>query len=78
MLNHIGLLEQIALRTGCLFICELEHLDQQKLLWVVETIPPSSYALWEWNEAVRYLTRKNLYFFRQEDIISYLHSICTS
>ena len=73
--QQLGLLEQIALRTGCLFVCELEHLDRQKLLWAVETIPPSSYALWEWNDAVHYLTGKNLYFSRQEDAVFYLRSI---
>ena len=75
--QQLGLLEQIALRTGCLFVCELEHLDNPKLLWAVETILPSSYALWEWNDAVHYFVGKNLYFSRQEDAVSYLRSIFT-
>ena len=75
--QQLGLLEQITLRTGCLFVCELEHLDNSKLLWAVETIPPSSYALWEWNDAVHYFVGKNLYSSRQEDAVSYLRSIFT-
>ena len=75
--QQLGLLEQIALRTGCLFVCELEHLDNSKLLWAVETIPPFSYGLWEWNDAVHYFVGKNLYFSRQEDAVSYLRSIFT-
>ena len=75
--QQLGLLEQIALRTGCLFVCGLEHLDNPKLLWAVETILPSSYALWEWNDAVHYFVGKNLYFSRQEDAMSYLRSIFT-
>ena len=75
--QQLGLLEQITLRTGCLFACEMEHLDNPKLLWAVETILPSSYALWEWNDAVHYFVGKNLYFSRQEDAMSYLRSTFT-
>ena len=50
-LQQIGLLEQLALRCGCLFVTQLRGVSPYRLRCALDSIDPDRYSLWEWNEA---------------------------
>jgi len=54
--SNVSLLENLAgrLEMGCL--SDLRYMDQSRLAVCLEAFPPESYSLWEWTDAVRYLT----------------------
>ena len=59
-LRQIGLLEQIALRCGCLFVTQLRSVSPYRLRCALDSIDPDRYSLWEWNEAMRLLSLPEL------------------
>ena len=55
--KNYGLLEYLAANCGCMYISDLhqpEVLEKIKLL--IPKIDPYSYSVWEWNDAVSYIT----------------------
>lgn len=59
-LQQIGLLEQLALRCGCLFVTQLRGVSPYRLRCALDSIDPDRYSLWEWNEAMRLLSLPEL------------------
>ena len=59
-LQQIGLLEQLALRCGCLFVTQLRSVSPYRLRCALDSIDPDRYSLWEWNEAMRLLSLPEL------------------
>ena len=56
----MGLLEQLALRCGCLFVTQLRSVSPYRLRCALDSIDPDRYSLWEWNEAMRLLSLPEL------------------
>ena len=46
-LQQIGLLEQLALRCGCLFVTQLRGVSPYRLRCALDSIAPDRYSLWE-------------------------------
>ena len=59
-LQQIGLLEQLALRCGCLFVTQLRGVSPYRLRCALDSIDPDRYSLWEWNEAMCLLSLPEL------------------
>lgn len=71
----IGLLDYIAFKSGCMFLSDLH--DPQNLLFIKTTlryIVPSMFGLKEWNDAVTYITSKQISFHSGEQAMEYLLS----
>ena len=59
-LQQIGLLEQLALRCGGLFVTQLRGVSPYRLRCALDRIDPDRYSVWEWNEAMRLLSLPEL------------------
>ena len=68
-----GLLEILAFRSGCMCLSELR---QPELLPVIQralqNIFPQHFSLWEWQDAVAYITGEEFSFESQEQAADYL------
>ncbi len=68
-----GLLEFLAFNSGCMYLSDLR---QPKLLakvrGVLPRINPVLYSIWEWNDAVFYITGIQKNFSTQEAALAYL------
>ena len=58
--QQLGLLEQLALRCGCLFVTQLRGVSPYRLRCALDSIDPDRYSLWEWNEAMYLLSLPEL------------------
>ncbi len=69
----ISLLELLASRCGCMYLSDL-HLPYNffSIRRALSKITPSDYSLWEWNDAVHYITGQALAFETQEQAMRYL------
>ena len=71
----IGLLDYIAFKSGCAFLTDLH--EYKNLLFIKTTlhsIDPSLFRLDEWNDAVAYITGKDISFQSGEQALKYLLS----
>ena len=71
----IGLLDYIAFKSGCAFLTDLH--DPKNLLFIKTTlhsIAPSLFRLDEWNDAVAYITGKDISFQSGAQAMEYLLS----
>ena len=59
-LQKIGLLEQLALRCGCLFVTQLRGVSPDRPRCALDSSDPDRYSLWEWNEAMYLLSLPEL------------------
>lgn len=57
---ELGLLEQLALRCGCLFVTQLRDVSPYRLRCALDSIDPDRYSLREWNEAMLLLSLPEL------------------
>lgn len=68
-----GLLEYLSTNSGCAYLSDLR---QQPCLGGVQQllpeITPSAYSIWEWNDAVSYITGMKLCFDTQEQAAEFL------
>lgn len=53
-----GLLDTLADRMGCLYLADLRRMDKQDLRHEIACMEALSYSLWEWNDALEYLTEE--------------------
>lgn len=72
-MTMVGLLEILANRAGCIYLSDLH---QPKLLPAIRralcNIPPEQFSLWEWQDAVAYITGEQLPFENPEQAADYL------
>ena len=68
-----GLLEQISLQCGCLYVSQLHSVSLYRFRYVLGHISPDRYELWEWCDAVRYITGQNFTFPTPEDAAAFLY-----
>ena len=72
-MTMVGLLEILANRAGCMYLSDLH---QPKLLPAIRralcNIPPEQFSLWEWQDAVAYITEESLSFESPEQAADYL------
>lgn len=72
-MTMVGLLEILAFRSGCMYLSDLH---QPKLLPAIRralgSISPKRFSLWEWQDAVVYITEESLSFESPEQAADYL------
>lgn len=68
-----GLLEILAFRSGCMYLSDLH---QPGLLPAIrralQSVFPQQFSLWEWQDAVAYITGEQLPFENPEQAADYL------
>ena len=67
-----GLLEEIAMRTGCMYISDLHMTDILAIKQVFSSVDPAAYSLQEWEDAVLYITGHKKSFKTQAKAKNYL------
>ena len=71
----IGLLDYIATKSGCVFLSDLhEPKNLLSIKTTLHSIDPSLFRLDEWNDAVAYITGKDISFPSSEQALEYLLS----
>ena len=71
----IGLLDYIATNSGCVFLSDLhEPKNLLSIKTTLHSIEPSLFRLDEWNDAVAYITGKDISFSTSEQALKYLLS----
>ena len=71
-----GLLEYIAAKIGCMYLSDLRQpCFFNEVKRIMPEIEPNKYSVYEWNDAVYYLTRENKEFKTQEDAWNYIKII---
>ena len=72
-MTMVGLLEILAFRSGCMYLSDLQ---QPRLLPAIRRAlynsPPEQFSLWEWQDAVAYITEESLSFESPEQAADYL------
>lgn len=71
--NMEGLLETLSFKTGCMYLTDLH---QPRLLpmiqYAVRGLSPEQFSLWEWRDAVNYITGEEHAFQTPEEAATYL------
>ena len=68
-----GLLEYLADKTGCMYLSDLRFTDNpKKLSKYINKIDTKEYSLHEWNDAVNYLTDREVNFNSESEAKDYL------
>jgi hypothetical protein len=74
--NNLDLLEMLSFQTGCMFLSDLKKPHNLSFIRrALKHIEPSCYSLWEWEDAVRYLTGEKKEFATYADVKAYVLSI---
>lgn len=72
-MTMVGLLEILAFRSGCMYLSDLH---QPRLLPAIRralcNISPKQFSLWEWQDAVAYITEESHSFDSPEQAADYL------
>lgn len=72
----LGLLEQLSFRTGCMYLSDLHTPALLPLIQhAVRNISPQDYSLWEWNDAVHYITGQKHSFENQAEAAAFLKQL---
>lgn len=75
----LGLLEFISFKVGCMYLSDLHQPNLLPLIQhTIRGLSPRQFSLWEWNDAVQYITGKEGVFPDQEQAASYLLSYKTN
>ena len=70
---HKGLLETLAEQTDCLYLSNLRAPGWYRpVVLALRSIKPCEFQMAEWNEAVCYITGRNVAFSAQDDARNYL------
>lgn len=78
-IRSLSLLEYLAAQSGCMYLSDLHQ--PYNLFFVqraVSRVPPSDYSLWEWKDAVHYITGQVRNFQTQEQAKRYLRDFTLS
>lgn len=71
--NPLPLLDYLAVKCGCMYLSDLR---QPRYLFAIRhalrKITPEDFNLWEWNDALQYLTGQALAFESQQQAMQYL------
>ena len=71
-----GLLEAIGRLTGCCYLSDLRRPGMlSRIRRAVGKLDPRQYSLWEWNDAVCYLTGRDLRFESREEAAGFLREL---
>lgn len=72
-MTMVGLLEILAFRSGCMYLSDLH---QPRFLPAIRralcNISPKQFSLWEWQDAVAYITEESHSFDSPEQAADYL------
>ncbi len=68
-----GLLEILAFRSGCMYLSDLHQPGRLPAIRrAIQNILPQQFSLWEWQDAVAYITGEQLPFESPEQAADYL------
>lgn len=68
-----GLLETLAARAGCMYLSDLHQPEcLPTIQQALQSISPSQFSLWEWQDAVAYITGEQLPFESPEQAANHL------
>lgn len=68
-----GLLEYLALHAGCMYLSDLRHPENMiQMKNIVRDIECGQYSVWEWNDAVYYITGREGDFQTQKEAKDFL------
>ena len=68
-----GLLEILAFRSGCMYLSDLHQpWLLPEIQQALQSISPKQFSLWEWQDAVAYITGERLMFKSQEQAADFL------
>ena len=68
-----GLLEILSFKAGCIYLSDLRRPEfLPAVRRAVHTISTDRFSLWEWRDAVDYITGENLSFESAEEAAAYL------
>lgn len=73
--SFAGLLKYIAMQVGCVYITDLHMINLSVIKRAISPIPPHTYDLREWEDAVHYITGKAMRFETPEQAKNYLLTI---
>lgn len=73
--SFTGLLEYIAMQVGCMYISDLHMVSLAVIKRTLSPIPPHTYDLREWEDAVHYITGRAMHFESPERAKNYLLTI---
>lgn len=69
----LGLLDFLSFRAGCMYLSELHRPENRQLVQnAVLRLEPDLFTLGEWNDAVRYITGKDVNFPTCEEAMQYI------
>lgn len=69
----VGLLNILAVKVGCMYLSDLRQPQYLPYIQhVLRSFDPERFSLWEWNDAVSYLTGTNDTFLVQGQAKEYL------
>ncbi len=59
----LGLLDYLVIKTGCMYLSDLSQKEMLcEIQHAVRELDPEAFSLWEWNDAVAYITREPVSF----------------
>ena len=71
-----GLLEILCFKTGCMYLSDLRQSERPPVIKrAVQSICPGKFSLWEWNDAVTYITGSPHSFANAGEAAGYLMAL---
>ena len=71
--SMLGLLEQLSFQTGCMYLSDLHNPNLLPLIQhAAGKIIPQDYSLWDWEDAVHYITGQKRPFESQAEAAAFL------
>ena len=71
--EKLGLLDEIGSRVGCMYLSDLHQPAWlPRVRQVLQSISPERYSLWQWNDAVSYISGKACAFTQISEAVQYL------
>ena len=58
----LGLLDYLLLKTGCMYLSDLSQREMLCEIQHCRELDPEAFSLWEWNDAVAYITKRTGFF----------------
>ncbi len=72
-MGMVGLLEILAFKTECVYLSDLHEPERLgEIQYAARHISPRQFSLWEWSDAVAYITGERPDFQSVEDAVDYL------
>ena len=71
--SYLGLLENLSFKVGCMYLSDLRYNENlYNIQHELRSIDPNIYSLKEWNDAVNYITGKDVSFDNSETALEFL------